>query len=644
MDKVSRWLTFHTLQARIMTWFMLLSLLPILLIVWLGLGHAQSKLEAEIISDTEQMALSLARGIDSNIEDILVTARILTQANDIRRAFSDFDNAFKTGELYSMSYQQAEDKHWPYLSFFSEKQKIRDMLFVNRDGFIVFSSAQSDLYGQSLSDLSDEFSQLEALAKDTYIQMDMRFTLGPSAENPAFLAIPVKYDDKTGIIIWLPEASHFLSMFSRNMGSDRIATIFTPDNNQIAPWPDTQSDINSPELVKLINRAYSGEIIREHLNIDGMDWLVSIRPLPAVNGVIMVQRLKEMALLPIHQLRWSVMLGTGILVVILILLARKVSNGVTQPLKQLANQFDRIRMGEREVQIDEQRQDELGMLTHHFNQMAKSLRTTQSQLVQSEKMASIGHLAAGIAHEINNPMSIVTANFNTLQGYLNIYNSLVDLLNQYMKALQQEHQEAIESSLQAISTLSQEENLEEVVNDVNDIISESNPGLERVKLIVESLQVFSDLGRKKPVEVEFPLFVDHVLSLLNMPEDTAIRIDKDIETAKPVHMREAEMRKAFIAVLDNAIKACNNGGKIRIMARQNNAVTLIEIRDNGEGMEEQQLAHIFDPFYTTRPVGNGLGLGLSITHAIITAHGGNISILSKRGKGTRVRFSLPNAC
>lgn len=644
MDKVSRWLTFHTLQARIMTWFMLLSLLPVLLIVWLGLGHAQSKLEAEIISDTEQMALSLARGIDSNIEDILVTARILTQANDIRRAFSDFDKAFKTGELYSMSYQQAEDKHWPYLSFFSEKQKIRDMLFVNRDGFIVFSSAQSDLYGQSLSDLIDEFSQLEALAKDTYIQMDMRFTLGPSAENPAFLAIPVKYDDKTGIIIWLPEASNFLSMFSRNMGSDRIATIFTPDNNQIAPWPDTQSDINSPELVKLINRAYSGEIIREHLNIDGMDWLVSIRPLPAVNGVIMVQRLKEMALLPIHQLRWSVMLGTGILVVILILLARKVSNGVTQPLKQLANQFDRIRMGEREVQIDEQRQDELGMLTHHFNQMAKSLRTTQSQLVQSEKMASIGHLAAGIAHEINNPMSIVTANFNTLQGYLNIYNSLVDLLNQYMKALQQEHQEAIESSLQAISTLSQEENLEEVVNDVNDIISESNPGLERVKLIVESLQVFSDLGRKKPVEVEFPLFVDHVLSLLNMPEDTAIRIDKDIETAKPVHMREAEMRKAFIAVLDNAVKACNKGGKIRIMARQNNAVTLIEIRDNGEGMEEQQLAHIFDPFYTTRPVGNGLGLGLSITHAIITAHGGNISILSKRGKGTRVRFSLPNAC
>lgn len=338
------------------------------------------------------------------------------------------------------------------------------------------------------------------------------------------------------------------------------------------------------------------------------------------------------------------MLGTGILVVILILLARKVSNGVTQPLKQLANQFDRIRMGEREVQIDEQRQDELGMLTHHFNQMAKSLRTTQSQLVQSEKMASIGHLAAGIAHEINNPMSIVTANFNTLQGYLNIYNSLVDLLNQYMKALQQNHQEAIESSLQAISTLSQEENLEEVVNDVNDIISESNPGLERVKLIVESLQVFSDLGRKNPVEVEFPLFVDHVLSLLNMPAEPAIRIDKDLETAKPVHMREAEMRKAFIAVLDNAIKACNKGGKIRIMAMQNNAVTLIEIRDNGEGMEEQQLAHIFDPFYTTRPVGNGLGLGLSTTHAIITAHGGNISILSKRGKGTRVRFSLPNAC
>ncbi len=644
MDKISRWFAFRSLQARIMTWFMLLSLLPVLLIVWLGLGHAQARMESEIISDTEQTALSLAQAIDSNIEDILVTARILTQANDIRQAFSDFDNAFKSDALYSMAYQQAEDKHWPYLSFFSEKQKIRDMLFVNRDGFIVFSSAQSDLYGQSLSALNDEFPQLEALANDTYARMDMRFTLGPSADNPAFAAIPVKYDEKTGIIIWLPEASHFLNMFSRNIGADRIVSIFTHTNDQIRPWPDTQSDIDSAELIQLITRAYSGDIIREHLYIDNKDWLISIRPLPAVNGVIMVQRLKETALLPIRQLRWTVMMGTGILAIILILLARKVSNGVTQPLKQLANQFDRIRMGERKVHIDEQRQDELGMLAHQFNQMAKSLRTTQSQLVQSEKMASIGHLAAGIAHEINNPMSIVTANFNMLQEYLNIYNSLADLLNQYMKALQQGSEEAIDSCLQAIRALSEEQNLEYIVSDVNDIVNESSPGLERVKIIIESLQVFSDLGRHKPVEVEFSLFVDHVLSSLNVPAEPAIRIHKDIKTAKPVHIREAEMRKAFISVLDNAVKACHNGGDIRIMARQKNAVTLIEIRDSGEGMDEQHLARIFDPFYTTRPVGNGLGLGLSITHTIITAHGGNIWITSRPGEGTRVRISLPNVC
>lgn len=283
----------------------------------------------------------------------------------------------------------------------------------------------------------------------------------------------------------------------------------------------------------------------------------------------------------------------------------------------------------------------LGSLARQFNQMAKSLRTTQSQLVQSEKMASIGHLAAGIAHEINNPMSIVTANFNMLQEYLQVYNTLADLLQQYLQVRQAQDDGSVQAILVQIEALSEAQNLEYIVNDVNDIVSESSPGLERVRVIVESLQVFSELGRSDKQAVDLTMFIDHVISLLSLPNDGGVTIHKDIQVEQPIDMREGEMRKVFVSILDNAIKACRGQGEVRIMARQKQGVTLIECKDSGEGMDEQHVSRIFDPFYTTRPVGDGLGLGLSIAHAIVTAHGGNIWVVSQLGEGTRVRVSLP---
>ncbi len=639
MLRLANKLHFRTLRARMMTWFMVLSLTPVLLLVLIGLGHAQSRMVYEITTETEQDTLALARAIDRRVEHSLTAAQLFMRSNDVRQAFTAFDEAFEPDNLYSMAYQQAEDEYWPSLSFYSERQHLHDLLFINADGYVVFSSAQSDFYGQSVADLASVIPQLDSTIARVYSRMDAVFQLTQSELFPALLAMPVVYQQTIGVALWLPLADVFVADVLPNIGSERRVSVFTHIDGQLAVWPADR--VQNESIVAIAQRAYRGRSLSLELTLDDGDWLVNARPLPAFEGVLVIRRDKQAALLPIQQLRWSALMGTAALVLLLSLLARQVSSGVTRPLNQLAKQLTRIRNGERQVQMDVQRRDELGSLARQFNQMAKSLRTTQSQLVQSEKMASIGHLAAGIAHEINNPMSIVTANFNMLKEYLQTYNTLADLLQKYLQARQANDDEKVQTLLAEIQALSQSQNLEYIVDDVNDIVSESSPGLERVRVIVESLQVFSELGRGEKQGIDFSLFIDHVISLLNIPSDAGVTIHKDIQLAKPVYVCEAEMRKVFVSILDNAVKACRGQGEVRIMARQKQGATLIECKDTGEGMDEKHVSRIFDPFYTTRPVGDGLGLGLSIAHAIVTAHGGNIWVVSQLGEGTRVRVSLP---
>lgn len=639
MTRFANRLHFRTLRARIMTWFMVLSLTPVLLLVLIGLGHAQARMIHEITTETEQETLSLARAIDRRIEHSLTAAQLFMRSNDVRQAFSAFNVVFEPDDLYSMAYQQAEDKYWPGLSFYSERQQLSDLLFINAHGFVVFSSAQSEFYGQHINTLANDLHQIQNIMERVLSRMDAVFQLTQSELFPALVAMPVVHEGAIGVVLWLPTADNLIAEVLPNVSAERRVSIFGHMNGQLQAWPSGVQQGES--LLEVARAAYRGRTMSQDMTLNNTDWLVSARPLPALEGVLVMQRDKQAALLPIQQLRWSALMGTAALVLLLSLLARQVSNGVTRPLNQLAKQLARIRQGERHVQMDVQRRDELGSLARQFNQMAKSLRTTQSQLVQSEKMASIGHLAAGIAHEINNPMSIVTANFNMLKEYLQTYNTLADLLHQYLQARQANDEGKTQTVLTAIQSLSEAQNLEYIVEDVNDIVSESSPGLERVRVIVESLQVFSELGRGEKQAIDLSLFMGHVISLLNIPSDSKVTIHKDIQLSQPVYVCEAEMRKVFVSILDNAVKACRGQGDVRIMARQKQGVTLIECKDSGEGMDEQHVSRIFDPFYTTRPVGDGLGLGLSIAHAIVTAHGGNIWVVSQLGEGTRVRVSLP---
>lgn len=641
MSRIAQWFSFRTLRARIMTWFMVLSLTPILLLVLIGLSHVQARMVNEITTSTEQDGLSLARAIDHRVEQSLIAANILMASNDVQQAFAAFDHAFQSDDLYSMAYQQAEDHYWPSLSFFSERQHLQDMLFINRFGAVVFSSSQSELYGQPVQELYSLIPELDAVIADVYRTMDVVFRLSQSPIYPALFAMPVVYNDTAGVIVWLPDADVFVADLLPKLGIERRFSIFSHHKGQLLPWPVPLENDHSETMQRSVYAAYQGQVINQEVAQSDGEWLLSVRALPAIQGVLLIQRDKNVALLPIQQLRWSALMGAAVMAMLLIIVARQVSHGVSQPLNQLARQLERIRQGERQVQMDVYRRDELGSLARQFNQMAKSLRTTQSQLVQSEKMSSIGHLAAGIAHEINNPMSIVTANFNMLQEYLQVYNRLADLLERYLQALKGGSAENAQTILSDIQALSEAQNLEYIVNDVNDIVSESSPGLERVRVIVESLQVFSELGRSEKQAVDLSLFIDHVISLLQMPPDASVKIYKDIQITKPIYIREAEMRKVFVSILDNAIKACSGVGDVRIMARQKQGTILIEFKDSGEGIDEQHVTRIFDPFYTTRPVGSGLGLGLSIAHAIVTAHSGHIWVVSQLGKGTRVRVSLP---
>ena len=346
-----------------------------------------------------------------------------------------------------------------------------------------------------------------------------------------------------------------------------------------------------------------------------------------------------MALAAITDLQFSAWGVTLIILLLVFLVSRHVSGSLVAPLKDLSDNLEKIARGDRDARSQVERQDELGALAHQFNDMAHSLRSTQAQLLQSEKMASIGHLAAGVAHEINNPMSVVTSNMDTMRQYSKIYVQLVDMYDRYLKAATENDSAGYEEINRELVAFQQQEDIHFVNQDMKELLNESLEGLGRVKSIVGSLGVFSELDKSEEQVIDLNECLQFAVSQVNSQH---VKVHYSIDVKQPVRFKHEQIRKAFTAIADNAIKACANEGELRVRAYQRGAKTIIEFQDSGTGIEQEHLAHIFDPFYTTRPVGEGVGLGLSIAHSIIEAHGGSIKLMSKVGKGTKVQIALPS--
>lgn len=264
----------------------------------------------------------------------------------------------------------------------------------------------------------------------------------------------------------------------------------------------------------------------------------------------------------------------------------------------------------------------------------QQLKDAQSHLLQSEKMASIGQLAAGVAHEINNPLGYIYSNLNTLRQYLHDLLAILEVAEQMPK-----NAAAVQHFRQMQKTI----DLSFIRQDLPELINEAMEGAVKAKKIVEDLRDFSRVAQRARALFDVEAGLDAALNIVANELKFKAEVVKEYAGLKPMLCVGEQLNQVFLNLLVNAAQAIEGFGKIFIRTGYQDQDWLwVEIEDTGVGIPQAIQCRIFDPFFTTKPVGTGTGLGLSLSYKIVQDHGGHIELESADNKGTKFRIVLPS--
>lgn len=264
----------------------------------------------------------------------------------------------------------------------------------------------------------------------------------------------------------------------------------------------------------------------------------------------------------------------------------------------------------------------------------KRLEEAQNQLMQSERMASIGQLAAGVAHEINNPVGFVNSNLGSLQGYV---TNMLRLLSVYEKA------ESLmpAATVREIGEVKADIDVDFLREDVVCLLAESLDGVKRVTRIVQDLKNFSHVDEAERQWADLEVGLESTLRVVWNELKYKAEVVKEFAGTPQIECFPFQLNQVFMNLLVNASHAIETHGTITLRTGHDDSQVWVEVQDTGQGIKPENLIRIFDPFFTTKPVGKGTGLGLSLSYGIVKKHGGRIEVKSEIGKGSSFRVILP---
>jgi signal transduction histidine kinase len=264
------------------------------------------------------------------------------------------------------------------------------------------------------------------------------------------------------------------------------------------------------------------------------------------------------------------------------------------------------------------------------------LRQTQARLLQSEKMAAVGQLAAGVAHEINNPIGFVSSNLGSLSVYV---EHMLTLLAAYEKT-RMRMPAALRFSIESLPAHAE---LEYIREDAPALVRECKEGLARVKRIINDLRDFSRVDTADWASADIHAVLDSALQVVRNELKYKAEVVKEYGILPPIVCNAAQLGQVFVNLLVNAAQAIEAHGTISLRTGSSHDGVWVEVRDTGLGMSTQTQNRIFEPFFTTKPVGQGTGLGLSISWDIVKQHSGTLEVQSSPGQGACFRITLPVA-
>ena len=349
---------------------------------------------------------------------------------------------------------------------------------------------------------------------------------------------------------------------------------------------------------------------------------------------------------------FTMIIAIGILLILSSILATRV---IVRPIYDLVEAIQHMDVRDAPIEIPVSTETEIGVLTESFNEMSQRIyqakgdlekkikelelaysevKDTQARLVHSAKMAGLGQLVAGIAHELNNPIGFIYSNMAHLKDYSDKLVSLVDVATKNPAKLEAAKEEI---------------DFAYIIQDLPRLITSCEEGARRTRDIVLGLRNFSRLEEAVIKKVSLQEGIENTLRLLSGELKNRVRVHTDFEKVPDVLCYASQLNQVFMNILTNAAQAIESEGDIWISLRELKKSkgqpprAQVTIRDSGKGMPSNVVEQIFDPFFTTKTVGQGTGLGMSISYGIVKKHGGDIQVSSEPGKGTEFIVTIPIA-
>ncbi|HRD92678.1 MAG TPA: hemerythrin domain-containing protein [Accumulibacter sp.] len=299
---------------------------------------------------------------------------------------------------------------------------------------------------------------------------------------------------------------------------------------------------------------------------------------------------------------------------------------------------EKLKQSSRQLELlNQQLEATVAERTVELRQTLTAMARTQGQLLQSEKLAAVGQLAAGVAHEINNPIGFVTSNLGSLKAYVGQLLEVIDAFDALRDVLP-----ATDARRQKLEQACDRGDLDYLRQDIGELIDESSAGLLRVSKIVQGLKDFARVDESDWQMADINAALESTINVARSELKYKATMVRNYGQLPPVRCLAAQLNQVFLNLLINAAQAIEDHGTITLTTGCGQAMVWIEISDTGCGMGEDVQRRIFEPFYTTKPVGKGTGLGLSISWDIVVdKHRGTIGVASEPGRGTCFRIELP---
>jgi two-component system NtrC family sensor kinase len=627
----------RSLKTILMSWFLVLSLAPLMFVT----GYSLVKYEQAIDNELVQRLRANSREFENTIEgyEQYLNGRRERYKSDPMLSFSLLTNAVAQA-------RQRVEGNVPN-SF------LASLSLFNRDGQLVATVTQ-DQHAPKDRNLEDASIYLSDAYK-TQLDKDADMTVAEAGANKsvdlvAITRLETKTNRNAGYVEEIINLGpSFLENVKKRLGLEII--LFNEKGQIIAG--------SHPDFALFDKRMFSKTVSGGapetffDLTVRNEPFGFIVTPVKWGQSTLLVglgaskQKAKGI-LRNVNYAFFTMICAIGIIFVMVSIFATRV---VVRPVYELVDAIQMMEVKDGPVEIPVTTDTEFGILTESFNDMSRriyqtkmelekkitevekaysDLKDAQTRLVHSAKMVSLGQMVAGIAHELNNPIGFIYSNMSHLRDYSEKLKTII---------------EAGENGKDALEKEKLNVDYKYIIEDLPRLITSCEDGARRTRDIVIGLRNFSRLEEAKIKRVPLKDGIDNTLKLLSGEMKNRIQVHTHFEVVPEVLCYASQLNQVFMNILTNATQAIDGEGEIWIhlykVGDGKNAKAAVSIKDSGKGIAKEGIDKIFDPFYTTKSVGQGTGLGLSISYGIVKNHGGDIQVKSEMGKGTEFIVTVP---